>query len=626
MASQDGIDNMKRYRIKAQQIISAALWLAEAVALALLLKHVSEPGNTSYHTYTLYKDTVLAFIISLPMLVMNIRKIVWGSTDILILSLAGIYFACSIINRSIAASVALQEAFPYAVLYFCIRVFICSGKGISAAYLVVILSLWSCCESSTGLLQAFGYRPSGHSAFGITGSFQNPGPYGGFISIMMSISIAYSIRFGKSWKYAYSILLKATSEKKRRHTYLKWIVMRLMPLVSTAAATFLAFLVLPSSRSRAGWLGLCFALLLFVCRGKKSKNWFKQHKAATVMLPFVAALVFTGTFLMKKDSALGRLHIWNMEIHAIASAPLIGNGPGMALGAYGKAQEAYFRGENHKSWETRVAGCPEYAFNEYLKTGMETGIPGLLLIVSISIVSLITLLKTDSIFAYGLAAALVFAFFSYPLSVKQLTVLYTFLFGVSEYYGRTGEKPAAMIYRPFRYCISVLVASALLFAILPLGHIFSERQDSAEVWSMSRHWTGPGFYMEAAEELEKIYPEMSWNYRYLYDYGYALHKVGDYSKSTEVLLKGTELSSDPMFHNIIGRNYESVGLYKEAEKEYLISHYMVPCRLYPMVLLFEMYSVTGQVEKAENTRRAIMNMPVNPKNKTMTGLKERIEK
>ena len=144
MASQDGIDNMKRYRIKAQQIISAALWLAEVVALALLLKHVSEPGNTSYHTYTLYKDTVLAFIISLPMLVMNIRKIVWGSTDILILSLAGIYFACSIINRSIAASVALQEAFPYAVLYFCIRVFICSGKGISAAYLVVILSLWSC--------------------------------------------------------------------------------------------------------------------------------------------------------------------------------------------------------------------------------------------------------------------------------------------------------------------------------------------------------------------------------------------------------------------------------------------------------------------------------------------------
>ena len=39
---------------------------------------------------------------------------------------------------------------------------------------------------------------------------------------------------------------------------------------------------------------------------------------------------------------------------------------------------------------------------------------------------------------------------------------------------------------------------------------------------------------------------MSWNYRYLYDYGYALRKIGNYGKSTEVLLKGAELSSDPI--------------------------------------------------------------------------------
>ena len=66
----------------------------------------------------------------------------------LILSLAGIYLVYAIINQNIAASTALQEAFPYALLYFCIRIFICSGKGISAAYLVILLSLWSCCESA----------------------------------------------------------------------------------------------------------------------------------------------------------------------------------------------------------------------------------------------------------------------------------------------------------------------------------------------------------------------------------------------------------------------------------------------------------------------------------------------
>ena len=84
-------------------------------------------------------------------------------------------------------------------------------------------------------------------------------------------------------------------------------------------------------------------------------------------------------------------------------------------------------------------------------------------------------------------------------------------------------------------------------------------------------------------------------------------------------------SYDSIFHNIIGKNYQAIGHYGEAEKAYMKSHYMVPCRIYPLVLLMEMYMETGEYEKAMETGNQILGMPVNPKNRTMAGLRKEVE-
>lgn len=62
-----------------------------------------------------------------------------------------------------------------------------------------------------------------------------------------------------------------------------------------------------------------------------------------------------------------------MELRAIADKPLTGHGFGKALGAYGDAQAEYFETEERGQERVRIAGCPEYAFNEYLRMGMEFG-------------------------------------------------------------------------------------------------------------------------------------------------------------------------------------------------------------------------------------------------------------
>lgn len=124
------------------------------------------------------------------------------------------------------------------------------------------------------------------------------------------------------------------------------------------------------------------------------------------------------------------------------------------------------------------------------------------------------------------------------------------------------------------------------------------------------------------ESLSPLYDDLKDNYRYLYDLGYALHKTGRYGESNNMLHEGARLSSDPMFHNIIGRNHEALGEYSAAEEEYMISHYMVPSRLYPLVLLMDMYVRTGRTDDAAAVGERIASMPVNGRNMTMLGLRQ----
>ena len=127
-------------------------------------------------------------------------------------------------------------------------------------------------------------------------------------------------------------------------------------------------------------------------------------------------------------------------------------------------------------------------------------------------------------------------------------------------------------------------------------------------------------YEDAAEELAPLYDNLKDNYRYIYDYGYALHKCKRYRESNEILKEGAKISSDPMFYNIIGKNLEAMGLYEEAEQSYLHAHYMVPQRLYPLTLLMRMHIRLGNNNEALRYGRMILDKPVNERHMTMLRL------
>lgn len=427
--------------------------------------------------------------------------------------------------------------------------------------------LWGAYESFYGLLQIIGLEPSFNPAFVLTGHFENPGPFGGFIAMTMAVSGGYLLRF---WR-------------RRRGFYRA-------ALFGVAALNFtLGLLVLPASMSRAAWFALAAALLSVLLMDRKSREWIRRHRALCFSVAGLALVAVGGAFMMKRDSALGRLHIWRIEAMAIAQHPL-GTGHGTALGTYGKVQEQFFQEHLPDVPESvvRVAGCPEFPFNEYLGIGMEAGVLGLVLSLAVMVGAIFMLVRRMDLMVPGLIAWAVFALASYPLSVPQTSVL-----------------------------LLVFLASAVPSRSLALSGNKSLGLRALAVAGAAV----AVFVLSRPSRLEGGLVDRS-AYREMYSRGYLLYQSGQHEESNEILAEGAGISSDPMFHVIMGRNSEALGDNDTAEGEYLTAWYMVPCRIYPLVRLMRLKIRCGDNAAAISIGEKIISMPVRDGHRNMLRLKE----
>ena len=200
-------------------------------------------------------------------------------------------------------------------------------------------------EAVWGLLQVYGYEPSGHSLYALTGSFYNPGPYSGFLAMCVPLALhEWLVRKG-IWKH-----------------------LALLAMV-------LMLVVLPSGMSRSAWLAAivasCYVFGMH-CREKVCRYW-KFFGVGGLLL----VVLGVGAYHWKKDSADGRLLMWKVATVAVKEHPWHGDGWENVAGAYGDAQEKYFTSGMATEQEEHVAGAPEYVFNEYLQVAMAWGVPAL---------------------------------------------------------------------------------------------------------------------------------------------------------------------------------------------------------------------------------------------------------
>ena len=439
--------------------------------------------------------------------------------------------------------------------------------------IVAVLSLAAFAEAVIAILQLTGTIFPANSYFLCTGTFSNPGPLGGFLAVSAIVTAGYTVRVRNG---------------------------RLSAYLPTAAAVML----LPATMSRAAVLALFSGTALYLSYCKRLilflKRVYARHKnhvtvaAAVLAFAFIASAVFM--YNLKKESAYGRIFMSGITLKAINEAPLAGHGPGKAVAAYGNAQFRFFTGNATENRYKLCADCPEYVFNTFLSTGVEYGVPAMLLLIAAIAYSIAGAMRIRPELGAGLMALSVFAVFSYPHELPVFRILMSVLAA-----GDTAVCHCSkLLLRRYIAIPAVLVTGLLVFLFITVPVHRAERE-----WKKAEVYYQQERYATAITEYEPLFSRMRHNYRYLFQYGHALLKTGDYARADSILRMGADYSCDPMFWNLIGQTEQTAGNYAEAEKCYLRAFYSVPNRIYPLYLLARLYQAAGDTANLAELRRRI---------------------
>ncbi len=479
-------------------------------------------------------------------------------------------------------------------------------------------------EAVLSAMQLYGFAWSHHSLYKLTGSFYNPGPLGGFLAIGFVVALSAWIdakqksltenEFVGIDFFHYHLTLQ--------HKHIGWLCLAILILM---------VMILPSTMSRTAWAAIALGTLYVVA---SQTNWRKylpqkrwQKMALAIGVPIILTVATAGAWHLKSGSAVGRVFMWKISALAVTDSPWTGHTN--FKHAYAEAQERYFRNcgtdvdGNIIAAERYIdaAGCPDYAFNEYLNTAVDWGLPALL---GILVFVALTMVAGHRSRQYGLVGGIitmmVFAWASYPMHVPAFVALLLLLMAGC-WWNAIAEND-----------IKKIAATAVMAAIgvLCAANIdtMGKREDGLRKWGKVQHFYSMKAYDVACREDSALYSRMSWNGRFLYEYGHALHNLKRYAKSNEILLEADHLLNDAMTLNVIGKNYQMQGQFELAEKYFTKSSYRVPNRLYPHYLMFKMYSDSASydAEKAERAANIILNKPVKIESEATRQMIEEAEK
>ncbi|RGN36058.1 O-antigen ligase domain-containing protein [Bacteroides oleiciplenus] len=434
-------------------------------------------------------------------------------------------------------------------------------------------------EAVWGICQLYGFTVSGHSLYALTGSFSNPGPYSGYLAIILPICL-------------HQYLLCNENEKKLRqfpHDGYSWrrIIWR-MKHIAVGSVIYLILCVLPAGMSRSAWLAAgvsCF--WVYAChkewRRKVSEIW-QRHRMWSIIAIIgglcVILLVGYLLFTLKPDSARGRLFMWKMACKAIVEHPWHGYGIGSFAAVYGDVQETYFSVGNYEVWEERVGGSPEYAFNEYLQVAMELGIPMALCLLMLVVICLYVGIRKGRFGICGaILSLMIFSFSSYPLQLPAFVItavclLFACILGGSR-----------------REWLGVAVLIGFIGSFRLKDNLYTEQ--ACQEWMNVKSLYNARAYNAAEKEYYRLYPLLKKRGSFLFEYGHILHKLQKQEASNEILKEALKYSSDSMILNIIGKNCQQAGDYLAAEDWLMRSIYRLPGRIYPYYLLANLYAELG---------------------------------
>lgn len=497
------------------------------------------------------------------------------------------------------------------VLYFYLRIFLFQDKS-NLYILTVFLMLTGGIEAIWGLRQLYGFTPSQHGIFNVTGSFFNPGPYAGYLAVILPMTLYYIL---KDWN-----IVKSKFRKLFIPFYIRWLL--------SLSSFVCIILILPATMSRASWLaaiGGCLLVMIFFITQKrqgfnKIAKLIKENKQKVIILSFcftcLILVCLWSIYHLKKESADGRALIWKVSMENISRYP-IGVGLGNFSGSYGEQQAEYFASGKATEHEKLIAGTPEYAFNEFIQIGVELGVIPLILMTFIFVLVILSGIRKRKFGVVGsITSLLIFASMSYPFSILPFLIILVLLMVMSisknhkiSYYQDLQNFYIHDFQTHFRWNrISVLCI--LFFLCIITALCLNNRyptHNAYQDWNKTQLLYNTKSYEIALPTYERLYPYLNDQVHFLFEYAQCLSKTSHFDESNRVLHRAIQISCDPMLYNIMGKNYQSLKQYEQAEKSFRQASYIVPNRMYPHHLLFKLYYETGSMAKAQQTAEHALN-------------------
>ena len=469
-----------------------------------------------------------------------------------------VLFVYLLIHASLTHAMQSREFYlsiSYFGLYVVFRVIRAMRLANYVSFAVMFGGIYQSCLV---LGQLLGYGISNHLRFVVTGSFFNPGPCGIFLAGVFVLAVAMMKKGYR--KVGFNLM------------FVRYV---------TACVTFGVTLVaLVPTMSRAGWIGALVGVMFLYRR--EIAAWVNTRRRWVIGGGIVGMIVVLMLFyLLKKDSANGRLFIWQNTVSAYWKTPLFGVGIDGFERAFAEAQHDYFEKEKVLEQDNRhveMAGVVESAFNEPLALFLLLGAVGGVL------TAMVLFFKLQRLTAYSCVAValLVASFFSYTFYIPSIAIV--FLFAVAQLPDRR--------VRGGRY------VNVLMFGIMGIVVLFFDfrefgRREAYRKWKNNAVYYTWEDYQSVVEEYGKLYPVLKNDFKFLFEYGHSLHKVGRYEESNIMLKRGIRHSADPMFWNIAGNNYLALKQYDQGMTAYLRAYYTCPNRVYPLYLLTKLEAERG---------------------------------
>lgn len=499
------------------------------------------------------------------------KSFIYSSTDFLML---GIVIWCCI-SYSWKLSFETEKLFfagQLFILWFLLRYILTKHPDLNKTYLWILI--WTgFIEAIWGIMQLHGWASSNHTLFLLTGSFFNPGPYSGYLAIILPIALG--------------VLLEQTS--------------RNILYYFGAICVFAILVVLPAGMSRSAWIAAGLSCAWTYSMYRADWKWIKTRWIRNKVLYTISGIALCISLIggvsylysFKKDSADGRLLMWKVTAQAISKQPFSGVGLGGFPAAYAQSQAEYMTSGKATEQEKLVAGCPEYAFNEYLQIGLEQGIFGLTLFLAwLALIFYKGVRQKRYACCGGILSLALFSFSSYPLQLPDFWIVLIFLGSLCVAPDYIDTVMARSRSTRLSWGKTAFIGAVAITGI-GLFWVQKDYYKGYEEWKKAQMFYNSKAYEIAKDNYENLYPLLNHKPEYLFEAAQCLSKTGDYAKANIYLKRAVLLSSDPMLYYIMAKNEQALGQYEEAEKHLLYAIDMVPERIYPYYLLANLYTDTA---------------------------------